>query len=529
MTWARLEQILQPEADRFSAALGNPEVEQRRLLQQILTANRDSRFGREHGFANLADYDDFCAGVPIRPYAGFLPYIESLSREDGPWLTTESPVLLEETGGSSGGPKLIPYTEPGLEGFRRAVFPWLFDLLRNCPGVRNGRWYWSVSPATRQPRRTPSGIAIGLANDAAYLGKEAGAAITPLLAAPPTLAGISDLDAWRFATLRHLLAAADLTLISIWSPTFLLELMEWLHLRGSDWLDNLGVPDWPLDVAPPKAEPLPVCTARRVANIRAALARVPLDTEALWPRLATISCWTDAASSAFVPRVRSLFPHVSIQGKGLLATEGAISLPLCGTTAPVLAVRSGFFEFIAGDGTIRLAHELETGVTYEIVLTTASGLYRYALGDCVEVVGRLEATPLIRFVGRAGLVSDLCGEKLEEAFVLPRLERYPGSLLLAPCLDPWPHYALYCDIATVGADRAAAWAAAVDCALLDNPQYRYARDLGQLSPVRAYLVERLMTRYLDHANQRRQRLGDLKPPRFSADTHWHDRLHPRLI
>ena len=35
----------------------------------------------------------------------------------------------------------------------------------------------------------------------------------------------------------------------------------------------------------------------------------------------------------------------------------------------------------------------------------------------VRVVGRVEQTPLLEFIGREGCVSDLCGEKLSEPFV----------------------------------------------------------------------------------------------------------------
>ena len=62
-----------------------------------------------------------------------------------------------------------------------------------------------------------------------------------------------------------------------------------------------------------------------------------------WPRLALISCWTDAAAGQFVPEVKRMFPDVEIQPKGLLATEGFVSLPIQAGSA--LALRCHFFEF----------------------------------------------------------------------------------------------------------------------------------------------------------------------------------------
>src|SRR5207249_3288149 len=128
-----------------------------------------------------------------------------------------------------------------------------------------------------------------------------------------------------------------------------------------------------------------------------------------WPRLALISCWADAAAARCLGEVRALFPAVELQPKGLIATEGMVSLPLAGRPAPVLAARCHFFEFEEerARGRCRLAHEVEAGGRYRVVLTTAGGLYRYQLGDVVEVVGFEGQCPLLRFLGKGDRVSDL--------------------------------------------------------------------------------------------------------------------------
>ena len=82
-----------------------------------------------------------------------------------------------------------------------------------------------------------------------------------------------------------------------------------------------------------------------------------------------------------------------------------------------LATTSHFFEFIDGAGEVRLAHELERGREYEVVLTNGAGLWRYRIGDAVECTGHVAATPSLRFLGRVASLSDLRGEKLSEPFV----------------------------------------------------------------------------------------------------------------
>ena len=57
-----------------------------------------------------------------------------------------------------------------------------------------------------------------------------------------------------------------------------------------------------------------------------------------------------------------------------------------------------------------------------VIVTTGGGLWRYRLGDLVEVDGFVAATPSLRFIGRGASVSALCGEKLNETFVTRAIE-----------------------------------------------------------------------------------------------------------
>ena len=118
--------------------------------------------------------------------------------------------------------------------------------------------------------------------------------------------------------------------------------------------------------------------------------------------------------------VGNVFPGVEIQPKGLLATEAFVTIPFAGRHP--LAIRSHFFEFLEGDRP-RMAHQVEPGGIYSVVVTTGGGLYRYRLEDRVEVTGFVGRTPSLRVLGKEGHVSDLRGEKLHESFVAGALER----------------------------------------------------------------------------------------------------------
>ncbi|HXR08263.1 MAG TPA: GH3 auxin-responsive promoter family protein [Candidatus Acidoferrum sp.] len=120
----------------------------------------------------------------------------------------------------------------------------------------------------------------------------------------------------------------------------------------------------------------------------------PVSFAQLWPKLQVISCWTRGASELYADKLRELFPNVEIQGKGLVATEGFVSLPLHPDKDSVLAVISHFLEFqdVANEKVL-LAHELVVGNTCRVILTTGGRLYRCSLGDLIRVTGHIEDSP----------------------------------------------------------------------------------------------------------------------------------------
>jgi hypothetical protein len=211
-----------------------------------------------------------------------------------------------------------------------------------------------------------------------------------------------------------------------------------------------------------------------------------------------------------------------VQPKGLLATEAVMTIPFGGLHPA--AVRSHFFEFIDGRGQSRRLHELRAGEIYEIVVTTAGGLWRYRMNDQVEVTGFCGRTPSLRFVGRSGNVSDLFGEKISEAFAASAIQETlepfavkPRFVLLAPeeHESGW-RYTLY----TEGALPVDA-AITLDRALRQNPHYSVCRDLAQLQPAGLFSIARNgYETFASRLVSEGQRLGDIKPTALSRAAGW---------
>jgi hypothetical protein len=200
-----------------------------------------------------------------------------------------------------------------------------------------------------------------------------------------------------------------------------------------------------------------------------------------------------------------------------------------------LAVRSHFFEFQELDGRrCRLAHELERGGRYRVILTTGGGLYRYQLRDEVEVAGFEHECPLLRFLGKSDRVSDLVGEKLAEPHVRAVLDRLfaaqglrPRFALLVPVLGRPARYRLY--VQGDGPGDGSALTAGLEAGLRENPHYRYAVGLGQLANAEVVMLadgSELGWRVYERVCLARgQRVGNFKPAALDAWTGWPAEFH----
>lgn len=495
--------------------LSRAQTVQERRLQAILRHNAGTEYGSSLGFAAIRDAAEFRSRVPVATYDSLLPYITKMADGGANVLFAGPVATFEETSGTTGGPKLVPYSPAGLDAFRRALVAWLDDLALSHPAIASGLSYWAISPVARGPRATPGGIPVGLSGDAAYLGEQLAPLVAETLAVPPEIGMVADMATWRDLTCLHLLARKDLALVSVWSPTFLSGLLEHLQSDGMR-LANL-LEHGHGDIAP---------DAARAALARSVLADASPDFRDLWPGLALVSCWDQGSSRPFADALRHALRGVPLQGKGLLATEGVVSIPLSDMPMPALAVDSGFYEFRDDDGHILLASETSAGSCYEVVLTTESGLYRYATGDRVRVHGFAGEAPLLEFIGRGGHVSDLCGEKLSEDFVAEGLAALRLRFaLVAPAAAPRRGYSLFVDAAEVGGDGVAAVEVSAEQALCRNPQYAYARRLGQLAPLEVRRCIRPLDTWVRVGLEQGQRLSVVKPPALSAEHGWATRFH----
>ncbi|KIJ16070.1 hypothetical protein PAXINDRAFT_113835 [Paxillus involutus ATCC 200175] len=130
----------------------------------------------------------------------------------------------------------------------------------------------------------------------------------------------------------------------------------------------------------------------------------------LWPNLRNVVAITSGAYATIVAEIRHyLGPDIEIHSMGIPSTESCYALPYHTMHEELYRISAAddFIEFLPlGHGRepslLKGPWEVVAGESYEVALTTYDGLWRYAIGDIVTVVGfdPRDGQPVVRFQGR---------------------------------------------------------------------------------------------------------------------------------
>lgn len=472
---------------RFAGQRHDLERVQREKLQRLL------RRVPRAGSPVIASWEAFREQVPLSRYSDWRDRIDG-QRSGGQHLTASPVVRYQPTSGSSERLKLIPYTRDFLAELDAAIAPWAANLYRQHPGLRQGVQYWSVSWLPESQRHLLDG---NFNDDSELLGgvKRLLAAYSQAVPAGVALAGAAE-DS-MFATLAYLLARPDVSMLSVWSPTFMLQMLEAIEAHGEELVEVLDSGYWGgLRAASLRNLAVPRAPAR-ARTLAAALMAPPAELgQRLWPDLALVSSWDTADAAPWAAQLRLRFPHAAFEGKGLWATEGVVTIPY--DNRYPLAYQSHVYEFERlADGAVLAPWELKEGDEVSPIITAGNGLLRYRLDDNLAVTGFFGAVPCFQFQGRRFGV-DLVGEKMSPEAARQVL----AEVALDHDLEPVSLIAV--DTAGAGRSRYLALfghslspraapdanllADAVERGLCKHFHYELARNLNQLEPAVALVV-----------------------------------------
>ena len=358
---------------------------QERVLLSLVRRAKDTRFGRDHGFADIRNVSDFQRRVPLRSYEDFrkdyweqsFPHLENVT-----WPGKIGAFAIT-SGTRSGKTKYIPCSSEIMRSHMRAISEIFVHHLLNRPLSRAFAGRNLVLYGSRDLTELAPGIS---ACDLTGLGA---------LYVPRWL---------RFARF----VPEDVELISDWE-----EKVERLarQIMRVDIRVIAGYPSWLLFFFARLAEAAGARGAR-LAELLPNLELVVVGGVHLAPYRRRFDEWIESSRAELRETYAASEGFVAVGDRNL--DEGL----------RLLLDNGIFFEFVpaeeidAARPTRHWIAEVEMGRDYAVVLTTCAGLWSYVLGDTVRFVER--EPPRVIVSGRLGSWLNAFGEhvievELEEA------------------------------------------------------------------------------------------------------------------
>ncbi|GJN25474.1 hypothetical protein PR202_gb13304 [Eleusine coracana subsp. coracana] len=422
---------------------------QQRVLARILDMNAGTDYLR--GFlGEVVDEGYSAAGelaaafkerVPVVEYEDVKPYIERIANGAPSSLISSKPIteLLTSSGTSGGQPKLMPSTEEELD---RKTF--LYNLLvpvmnKYVDGLDEGRGMYLLF--VKPEITTPSGLVARPVLTSYYKSRHFRdrpdspftryTSPNEAVLCPDSAQSMYAQLLCGLARRREVLRAG-----AVFASAFLraLKFLEghWRALCDDireGRVDPARVTDracWDA-VAQVVARPDPDLADAVAAECGAGSWRGIV--RRLWPRTKYIDVIVTGSMAQYIPLLEFYGDGLPLVSTMYASSESYFGINLRPMDRPedvayTLLPNMCYYEFIkvekdgeeeeAGEGKVVDLVDVEVGGYYELVVTTFTGLYRYRVGDILQVSGFHNSAPQFRFVHRRNVVLSVDTDKTSE-------------------------------------------------------------------------------------------------------------------
>ena len=393
---------------------------QEKILLEILKTNKNTEylkiFETESQILNAENekelIEKFQNKIPVVNYEDIKEFVEKEKSGENNVLLSDKIKLFELTSGSTSDVKYIPYTEKFLKSYMNGVFAWIYNLYQNNKRLFLGSSYWSVSPILKREAVTSGGIRVGIEDDTSYFDKVSAFFLNKLFTVPKEIKNIQNMEDFLLITAVFLLLSENLAMISVWSPSFLMILLDFIEKNhkvicqivksedlGTEFFadKNLGNKKyfqiiqkkyrklWKKNRSKflinyfekyeknilsknDKTQNLEITEKNNENEIISENKNLEtksgnkivenfVDYSVIWEKLSLVSCWADSDSYEIFIKLKEKLnfdkknTNLKFQGKGLMSTECIVSFPLENVeNGSVAAYNSFFYEFIQVSG-----------------------------------------------------------------------------------------------------------------------------------------------------------------------------------
>ncbi|KAM9296233.1 GH3 domain-containing protein [Gastrophryne carolinensis] len=489
----------------------NTQNIQESLLLETLRRHQNTEYGQKYNFKDLKDVSSFQKLHPLTQYGDYKDYMERTKAGEDNVLLPGRPSSLIATAGTSGSPSLVPISVQNTKDrFLQGTAVYLEVIHSYFPGALEKVAKFRLAPNANHSKAGIPITSYPLVYSSSFLEQ-----IYTQVPVQATMSYHQTLYTQLLFTLMdpkiHVLEANY-----SWLLRYIFTILEenWQFLITDIQRGRLN-PEFilPLNIRK-QIEDCMVPNADRAEELCDQFQKGFLGiARRVWPNLQLVIAVESGGSDLDRQILKdTVCQGVTVYSPIYCAAEGLFGVnlwPLEDVPRYVLCPRSAFFEFVSigksdqDQPRTQTVQDVSEGEAYELLITNTDGLYRYRLGDIVQVTGFHNQSPIVQFLYRKSQTLNVRGERISERgfykSLLSTVDIWPGASLLNYCcaesgiLGPFcgssdPHYEVFVALKGVR-DLSEEQRYKLDQTLQEHfPIYKSFRFKGSIGPVRVHLV-----------------------------------------
>ncbi len=363
----------------------NPMRSQEEFVMRLVRENARTDYGRKNGFKNIRNMDDFRQHIPLTTYDDYAEYIGRIANGEKNVLTA----YLTEHISTINGKRKLPHSRWSMQNNYDYSFSAAFYLAGNHGYLTEGMTLNLVDSSVER-----------LASGTTFANNVLGRLLVKrefdnnqVYAIPVDMpVDNSDTDL-HYLQAIYALSHSHLSLAICEHYDNMVEMLRYIEKNWTELAEDIE-----------KGNTLVSPNAHRADEIRQVMEEHYIGTQMvpqLWPALRCIMVYdVDCLGASFELLRTYCGSNVHFIFTGISSAEGTFSTTInLDDPQTVLIPDSVFYEFKPKESRsynrLLTLDQLETGLRYELVVTTLSGLYRYKTKKTFLVVGRYHDTPTV--------------------------------------------------------------------------------------------------------------------------------------
>ena len=387
----------------FEESKWQPLKVQEKVLYRILQKNKKTKYGIEHNFSKIKTIEEFRKQVQINSYENLKPYIELIKKGEQNILTKDKVLFFAVSSGTTSAQKYIPITKERTKIFKRELMLWSKNILdKNFRGVSKGKTLYFA--AAEYLGETESKIPYG--NITGYHVKHLPWFIKKKVVLNVATHNIKDVDRRTKRIAEKALAEKNISQLAFAAPIEILLFLKYIQENKTELIKLVKKTN-----------------SKRGKELEELDEENNFEPKYIWPNIKLISCIKAKINDEYLKELyKELGQEIPTRDPGIYASEGRINLGLVKEdNAGVLVANTNFFEFeeqtTNGFEKPITIEKIEQGKKYKVLITTPEGLYRYDIGDIIEVIGFKRKLPIVKYADRDNYIN-IVGENLSEIALL---------------------------------------------------------------------------------------------------------------